>query len=150
MSLYRFFAKALKRSDLSDPSGPLSASITIKEASDASITVYCTQVRAPPAAHAHNLPQQAYEIKKIRKFILRVFWSIIRKLAPTKISRYTVVHAQTISAVRMRRWKYRGHTPHSKQCAMATFSLYSNVATGLLTGMTKSRPRLSLRLRLGS
>ena len=47
-------------------------------------------VRALPAAHAHNLPQQAYEIKKIRKFILRVFWIIIQKLAPTKISHYTV------------------------------------------------------------
>ena len=35
----KFFAKALKRSDLSDPSGPLSASITTKEASDASVTV---------------------------------------------------------------------------------------------------------------
>ena len=40
MSLYRFFAKASKLSDLSDPSGPLSAS---KEASDASVTVYRTK-----------------------------------------------------------------------------------------------------------
>jgi hypothetical protein len=31
------------------------------------------------------------KFKKIRKFILKVFWSIIRKLAPTKISRYTVL-----------------------------------------------------------
>ena len=38
--VYRFFAKALKRSDLSDPSGPISASITIKEASGASVTIY--------------------------------------------------------------------------------------------------------------
>ena len=29
-------------------------------------------------------------------------------------------------------------------CAMVTFSLCSNVATGLLTGMIKNRPRLSL------
>ena len=43
MSLYQFFAKASKWSDLSDPSGPLSASITIKEASDASIAVYRTK-----------------------------------------------------------------------------------------------------------
>ena len=27
---------------------------------------------------------------KLRKFILKVFWSIIRKFAPTKIARYTV------------------------------------------------------------
>ena len=40
MSLCRFFAKASKRSDLSDPSGPLLASIMIKEASDAGVTVY--------------------------------------------------------------------------------------------------------------
>ena len=32
----------------------------------------------------------------------------------------------------------RGHTPPTK-CAMATFSLCSNVVTGLLTGMTKNR-----------
>ena len=43
MSLYQFFAKASKRSDLSDASGPLSASIMIKEASDASITIYRTK-----------------------------------------------------------------------------------------------------------
>ena len=36
-----------------------------------------------PAASIRNL--------KIRKFILRVFWSIIRKLAPTKISCYMVL-----------------------------------------------------------
>ena len=42
-SLYWFFAKASKQSDLSGPSGPLSASITIKEASDASVTVYRTK-----------------------------------------------------------------------------------------------------------
>ena len=41
MSFYRFFAKASKQSDLSGPSGPLSTSITIKEASDASVTAYC-------------------------------------------------------------------------------------------------------------
>ena len=46
----------------------------------------------------------------------------------------------------------RGHTPPTK-CAMATFSLCSrraasNVVTGLLTGMTKNRPCLSLRSRL--
>ena len=35
MYLYRFFAKASKRNDLSGPSGPLSALIMIKEASDA-------------------------------------------------------------------------------------------------------------------
>ena len=29
---------------------------------------------------------------KLRKFILKVFWSIIRKFAPTKISYYTVVY----------------------------------------------------------
>ena len=29
---------------------------------------------------------------KLRKFILKIFWSIIRKFAPTKISRYTVIH----------------------------------------------------------
>ena len=63
MSLYRFFAKALKRSDLSDSSGPLLASITI---SDASFTVYRTKVRALPAAHARNLPQQAYEFKNTK------------------------------------------------------------------------------------
>ena len=72
-----------------------------------------------------------------------------------------VVHAQTYPAwarlsngtVRMRRWK-RLQRPHplAKQaaptkCAMATFSLCSNVATGVLTGM--NRPRLSLRSRLG-
>ena len=34
------------------------------------------------------------------------------------------------------------------ECAMATFSLCSNVATGLLTCMTKKRPRLSLPSRL--
>ena len=28
---------------------------------------------------------------KLRKFILNVFWSIIRKFAPTKVSRYTVM-----------------------------------------------------------
>ena len=59
MSLDRFFAKALKRSDLSDPSGPLSASITIKEAS---VTVYRMYVQVLSAAHVRNLPQQAYEI----------------------------------------------------------------------------------------
>ena len=71
------------------------------------------------------------------------------------------------STMRMCRWKRhklwtctnycRGHTPHSKQqlalaptkCAMAIFSLYSNVATGLLTGMTKNRSHLLLRSRLG-
>ena len=36
------------------------------------------------------------------------------------------------------------------KCAMATFLLCSNVATGLLTGMTKNRPCLSLHLRFGS
>ena len=41
---------------------------------------------------------------------------------------------------------YRGHTPPTK-CAMATFSLCPNIVTGLLTGMTKNRPRLSLRSR---
>ena len=42
MSLYQFFAKKSKQSDLPDPSGPLSASIspaTIKEANDATVTV---------------------------------------------------------------------------------------------------------------
>ena len=54
-----------KWSDLSDPSGPISASIsstTIKEASDASVIAYRTYIL--PAAYARNLPQQAYEIKK--------------------------------------------------------------------------------------
>ena len=37
----------------------------------------------------------------------------------------------------------------TKKCAMATFSLYSNIATGLLTAMTKNRPFLSLLSRLG-
>ena len=38
----------------------------------------------------------------------------------------------------------------TKNCAMAKFSLCSNIeSTGLLTGMTKNRPRLSLRSRLG-
>ena len=41
----------------------------------------------------------------------------------------------------------RGHTPPTK-CAMATFSLCSNVVTGLLTGMTNNRPCCSLRSRL--
>ena len=34
------------------------------------------------------------------------------------------------------------------KCAMATFSLCLNVATGLLIGMTKNKPCLSLRSRL--
>ena len=40
MSLYQFFARASKRSDLPDPSGPLSASLSpavIKEANEARI-----------------------------------------------------------------------------------------------------------------
>ena len=48
----------------------------------------------------------------------------------------------------------RGHTPwqskqvcYDRSMAMATFSLCSNVATGLLTGM--NRPHLSLHSRLG-
>ena len=66
MSLYRFFVKVSKRSDFPDPNEPLSASIslaTIKEASDISFKPRI-KVRALPAVHACNLPQQAYEIKK--------------------------------------------------------------------------------------
>ena len=69
MSLYQFFAKVSKRSDLPDPSGLLSTSIssaTIKEASVASVIVYRTYVRAlaTSCACVQYLPQQAYEIKK--------------------------------------------------------------------------------------
>ena len=66
----RFFAKASNQSGLSDPSAPLYAAF-----------VFTLACRAD-SKHA---------IVKIRKFILSGFWSIIRKLARMKISRYTVV-----------------------------------------------------------
>ena len=71
-----------------------------------------------------------------------------------------IVHAQTLSYLGK---LYRAHaqieavaetTPLiASNCsglapAMATLSLCSNVATGLLTGIIKNRPRLSLRSRL--
>ena len=70
-----------------------------------------------------------------------------------------VVHAQTVSCLDKIAHQYYAHaqmeavaeatslTATKCTCAMATFSLCSNVATGLLTGM--NRPRLSLRSRLG-
>ena len=58
-----------------------------------------------------------------------------------------------IRPMRVRRWK-RLQRPHPlvkqaapTKCAMATFLLCSNIATGLLTGM--NRPRLLLCSRLG-
>ena len=58
------------------------------------------------------------------------------------------------STMRMCRLKrLRRPHPSASNCSLApsmvTFSLCSNVATGLLTGTTKNRPRLSLCSRLG-
>ena len=67
MSFYRFFAKASKQSDLSGPSGPLSASIMIKEASDASVTIIILRYYTARKCERYQLcmlPQQAYKIKK--------------------------------------------------------------------------------------
>ena len=71
---------------LSDPSGLLSASIspaTIKMLvlPHTAHTTSCACAQSPAASIRNS---------KIQKFILRVFWSIIRKLAPMKISCYTV------------------------------------------------------------
>ena len=86
MSLYRFFAKASKRSDLSDPSGPLSASRKPVMLALSHTAHKCKRYQL----RMHTISRSKQTKLKNAKIILRVFWSIIRKLAPMKISHYTV------------------------------------------------------------
>ena len=67
------------RSDLPDPKGSLSASIS-----------YAKRVRVRPAAHVRNLPQQEHTKLKLQNFILRGGFVNHMKISTNEISRYTV------------------------------------------------------------
>ena len=67
MSLYHFFARASKQSDLADPSGPLSASLSpavIKEASEAVSTMTSEGKSNQRGSYAKFTPEQQAVIGK--------------------------------------------------------------------------------------
>ncbi len=111
--MYRYFQTV---DALPDTSGPLSASFSPAAIKDATEAVRsATRVTKPRGKYAKFTPEQQAAIgeyaslhgnqvairrvskqleeaahAKFRNFILKGTWSFMRKLAPTKISRYTV------------------------------------------------------------